>query len=152
MKYSDQLQAFLVFCSLLLFIGVVYSSCTQPSTGVNSISKHQAYNLQTVLNELEKYVLSVVGEPRVQEIILPNEFTDSNWSIKAAVCEAGGYDLNQYAGRPAFLTAYNLNETYFNEPLNVYVLTEGNQVICAYKAVRGSSSLAPGVFVIDALL
>jgi hypothetical protein len=133
----------------LLCIAVVYSACSRPSSSLNADLNPVEYNPRTVLDEIQSYGLSSVGVPLVQEITLPDEFTGPNWGIKADACEAGGYNLNPHAGQTAFLTEYNLTVTYRKEPLNVYILTQGSRVICAYIAVQNSSSIAPGVFAID---
>jgi hypothetical protein len=136
--------------TFLLYIAVICPACVHPSSSVNAVPNQVEYNPQTVLDEMQRFNLTGVGEPLVQSISLPDDFTDLNWGIKASACEAGGYDLSPYAGQTAFLTEYALSETYMNEPLKAYVISQGNQVICAYKAVSNSSSLAPGVFAIDA--
>jgi len=67
--------------------------------------------------------------------------------LKKIICEQGGYDLSAYAGKKVSLSCFPISEKYqLKEPLNVWVVSSGDKVVCVYKA--GSNSV-PGVFPVE---
>jgi len=131
----------LIFIGLLVVGGGIYYS---------TIKKVQEpVDRDIILSELKRLDIKIVSQPKQIELQLPLAFTDSNWSLKKAVCEEGEYDLSPYAGKSVLLTSYPILEKYENEPLDVWIVTIGDKIVCVYKAVREDSGLAPGVFPIS---
>lgn len=100
-----------------------------------------------ILLELQKLNITVVGNPKQIELQLPITLSDANWGLKKTVCEEGGYNLSAYAGQTVLLTQYLTDEVYGNtEPLNVWIVSSGAKIVCAYKTVAENSTIVPGVF------
>lgn len=107
----------------------------------------EAENKNIILSELEKLNIIIAGQPEQIKLKLPSILSDANWGLKKIVCEEGGYNLSAYAGQTVLLTQYLTNEVYGNtEPLNVWVISSGGQVVCVYKTVTENSTMEPGVF------
>lgn len=99
-----------------------------------------------ILSELDNLNIVTMGQPTQQEIMLPSDLSGANWGLKKTVCEQGGYDLSSFAGKSVLLTSYSIEEKYKNEPLEVWIITSGETIVCVYKAVGENSQLTPGVF------
>src|SRR3989338_1553456 len=110
-------------------------------------SDPKTVNSNIVLSALQRLNIEVTGQPKQVELELPSNLSDANWGMKKTVCEEGGYNLSAYAGKTLLFTSYPINEVWNNtEPLNVWVATSGDTLVCVYKAVRENSMVAPGIF------
>lgn len=100
------------------------------------------------LSELQRLNIQVTGGPLKQlQLDVPPVLSDANWGMKQLICKEGGYDLSAYAGKTLSYTCYPTNEIYANiDPLNVWIVSNGDEIVCIYKTVTESSGLAPGIF------
>jgi hypothetical protein len=109
-----------------------------------------ALDTDVILSELKRLNIEVTGSAKQIEIQLPTELTGPNWGFKKIICEEAGYDLSAYAGRKVLFTYFPINEKWnLKEPLNVWVISNGEKIICVYKTVREDSNLAPGIFPVE---
>lgn len=100
-----------------------------------------------LINDLLKKVEVEGKVMQSTKFTLPVTLTDANWGLKQIICQEGGYDLTPYAGKTVNAYSYPIREKYNGiEPLTLWVLNDGQKVICAYKAVRTGSQLTPGIF------
>jgi hypothetical protein len=127
----------------------MFLSCSNDQSGPGTGREVEEYSTQLALHEINKYDLHVQGGPEIERITLPKELVDANWSLKAVVCEKGGFNLRAYAGREVYRIAFDIRETCQGLPLTVYVLTIGRTCICAYKTFRGSDGPIPGVYALN---
>ncbi len=58
-------------------------------------------------------------------------------------------DLNKAAGKTVTFTSVALEEVCDAEPIAVWVVTDGDAVICAYFAVLPGSMVAPGLWAVN---
>jgi len=130
---------------LYLILLIVASFCFSCGDDDNAI---QEDCISEVINNYGLH-LEGDGDPVTEETTLPDQLTDANWGLKAIVCEQGGYDLNAYTGQRISLTKYRIIEICDGEPLYLWILTNEDECICAYKTVREDSSAAPGVFAVE---
>ena len=101
----------------------------------------------TVLLELRRLNIEVMGQSEQVEIELPPTLSGPNWGLKKALCEKGGYNLSASSGKKLLFTSYAINELWNNEePLDVRVVSNGHDIACVYKSVRGNSQVTPGIF------
>ena len=97
--------------------------------------------------ELERLNIQATGQFKQIQLELPSHLSDANWGMKKTICEEGGYNLSSYAGKTLLFTSYSINEVWNNtEPLNVWIATIGEKIVCVYKTVRENSMVAPGIF------
>lgn len=100
-----------------------------------------------ILSELQRLNMVTTGQPTQTEMQLPSDLSGPNWGLKAIVCQEGGYDIPAYAGKAVLLTSYPINQVYDGkEPLQVWVITSGNKIVCVYRSVREGSTLVSGIF------
>ncbi len=112
-----------------------------------TISSSGANDRSVILSELQRLNIEVTGASKQIELELPSVLSDANWGLKKIICEEGGYNLSAYAGKTILFTSYPINEVWNNtEPLNVWVATSEDKIVCVYKAVRENSMVAPGIF------
>ena len=102
-----------------------------------------------ILSEFERLKITTDGQPRQQKLTLPPDFIDASWGLAKNICEAGNYDISLYANKAILFTAYPISKKYQDEPLDAWVMTSGDKIICVYMAVRKDSKLAPGVFSVN---
>ena len=104
-------------------------------------------NENVILSELERLNIQTIGSSKQIQLKLPSMLSDANWEMKKIVCEEGGYDLSFYSNKTLLFTYYPINEVWDNtEPLNVWIVSDNDKVVCVYKAVREDSIVIPGIF------
>jgi len=101
-----------------------------------------------ILDELKALNIEVTGPVAQSEEELPLEFNGPFWGLLNNMCRDSGWDLSTYAGKKVLYSNYTIKDKYGNEPLDVWIISSGDKVICIYKSVREGSSLAPGLFVV----
>jgi hypothetical protein len=122
----------IILAVIIMYFGVVYSF---------------ALDINVILSELKRLNIKIMGPAKQIETQLPSELSDANWGLKKIICEQGGYNLSAYAGKKVSLTCFPISERYhFIEPLNVWVVSSGDKIVCVYKTVRENSNIIPGVF------
>lgn len=103
-----------------------------------------------IQKELNKVGIQTIGfNKQLLSFNLPETLSDANWGLKKIVCEEGGYDLAKYANQTVNMYSYRSNRYYENEQLNVWLVTNENEVICVYLTVGEASGLVPGVFSVN---
>jgi len=106
-----------------------------------------ALDNDVILSELKRLNIKITGPAKKIETELPTALSDANWGLKKTICEEGGYNLSDYAGEKVSLTCFPISERYnIIEPLNVWVVSSGDKIVCVYKKVREHSNMIPGVF------
>jgi hypothetical protein len=117
------------------------------------LSTFKFYNKQAATSStqlIDDVLKKVEVEGKVMQstkFTLPKTLADANWGLKQIICQEGGYDLTPYAGKTIDAYYYPIREKYNGiEPLSLWILNDGQKVICAYKAVRSGSQLTPGIF------
>ena len=134
----------IVFCAVFYFL---YKQRFLPANTQNKATNYIIENQNEIMSELKKLNITATGKPEQMELQLPEILSDDNWGVKKIACEEGGYNLSVYAGKTILLTKYSTNEIYDNaEPLDVWVVSSGEKVVCVYKTVVKNSNMAPGVF------
>jgi hypothetical protein len=104
-------------------------------------------NEAIIVAELHRLNIATVGAPEQVKIQLPSDLSGSNWELKASACQEGGYDLSAYAGKDVLLTSYPTNQWYNNtQPLQVWVITGGNNILCVYSSLMEGRTFTPGIF------
>ncbi|MCZ7397575.1 MAG: DUF4830 domain-containing protein [Candidatus Methanoperedens sp.] len=89
-----------------------------------------------VQEDLDKVGIRTSGFNKQLSVNLPETFSDANWGLKKIICEEGGYDLAKYANQAVNIYSYRSNRYYEKEQLNVWVITDENEVICMYLTVN----------------
>ncbi len=102
-----------------------------------------------IQEELAKVGIRTSGFNKQLSFNLPETLSDANWGLKKIICEEGGYDLAKYANQTVDFYSYSSNRYYENGRLNVWVITNENEVICVYLTVDESSGLIPGIFSVN---
>lgn len=128
----------LVLAGAILVIGI----CTW------GYRTHSTETDTPVLAELSRLDIHVTGGPVKQlQIELPADLSDADWGPKNTICAEGGYDLSRYANKTLLFTVYPTNQVWSRtDPLNVWVVTDGDTLVCVYRAVTEKSTAAPGIF------
>lgn len=103
----------------------------------------------TIIDELDKLKIQTTKFNKQFSMNLPEKLSDANWGLKKIICEEGGYDLAKHANQTVNLQSYRTNKYYQNEQLNVWIITNEDEVICVYLTVDEASTLAPGVFSVN---
>jgi len=130
------------------FAGAILAVVTIFMCGVCSY----ALDMDAIFLELKRLNIEVTGKAKQTEIQLPNELSGPNFGLKKTICEKGGYDLTTCAGKKALFTSFPIKEKWdskkpliwgftYKEPLNVWVVTCEEKIVCVYKAVRKGSGL-----------
>ncbi len=106
-----------------------------------------------ILSELQKLNIQAAGPATSLTISVPSDLSGPNWGMKKAVCQDGGYNLSTHAGKPLLFTSYPINEVGPGNsgPLNVWIISDQNQIVCVYKAVNQNSTLTPGIYSVKSL-
>ncbi|MCZ7362395.1 MAG: DUF4830 domain-containing protein [Candidatus Methanoperedens sp.] len=128
---------YLMFLSLISLVIIIGCVDTQPQKET------------LVQEELDKVGIRTSGFNKQLSVNLPETFSDANWGLKKIICEEGGYDLAKYANQAVNIYSYRSNRYYEKEQLNVWVITDENEVICMYLTVGESSGQVPGVFSVN---
>ncbi len=102
-----------------------------------------------ILEELKRLEIKIVGSAKRIEVQLPTVLIGPDLGLKKTICEQSGYDLSAYAGKKVLFTAFPISEEYTSEPLNVWVISFEDKIVCVYKTVREGSVLVPGIFAIE---
>jgi hypothetical protein len=105
-----------------------------------------ASSIDAVLQELKKLNIEVAGPAEQTEEQLPAEFSGPYWGLLKNICRDSGWDLAAYAGKKVLSTCFPIKEKYGDDPLNVWVISSGEKIVCVYKTVR---DLAPGIFPVE---
>jgi len=145
-KMSKYIKAVIIF---LLFglVAVIASYYFFATPHIQKLRIETTARVDAIVAELQKLNIVVTGPAKQIEIQVPNELSGPNWGLKKIICEEGGYNLSSCAGKKVLFTYFPINERWnLIEPLNVLVVSDGDKIICVYKAVREDSSVAPGVF------
>ena len=91
--------------------------------------------------------LTAEGFPQTLSDTLPATLaTDTNWGLKAAVCQQGGYDITPLAGKSICLLEQDITQRCQGNPASVSVLMDNGAVACIYKTVRKGFGATPGVY------
>ena len=91
--------------------------------------------------------LTSMGFPQTLNDTLPATLaTDTNWGLKATVCQEGGYDITPLAGKPICLLEQDITQRCQGNPASVSVLMNNGAVACIYKTVRKGFGATPGVY------
>ncbi len=84
--------------------------------------------------------VSTTGSPSVQTIDVPSALTGANWSAKALICQQGGWDLTQCAGKSATFTTFDSSTTSSSgKPMTIWVASIENTVCCLYAEETSSN-------------
>lgn len=86
----------------------------------------------------------------------PGTFDPDQIALYPEVCRKGGYELSSYLDQNLTFTGYQTdvlyrftrgmeNEVVKEEPLNVWVISADNKIVCIYLSVREDSTMAPGI-------
>jgi hypothetical protein len=87
------------------------------------------------------------GDSRMLSATLPAVLaTDSNWGLKARVCQEAGYDITALAGKTICLLGQDMNQLCQGIPSTAWVVMDNGAVACVYKTVRPELGTAPGVY------
>jgi hypothetical protein len=125
----------IILIVIIIFFGLVYLL---------------ALDIDVILSELKRLNIEVTGPVKQIETQLPTELSGPDWGLKKNICEQSGYNLSAYAGKNVSLACFPISERYdFKEPLNVWVVSSEDKIICVYKTVREDSDMAPGVFPVE---
>jgi hypothetical protein len=125
---------YLILSSLILLVIITGCVNTQPQKET------------LIQEELDKVGIQTSGFNKQLSLNLPETLSDANWGLKKIVCEEGGFDLAKYANQAVNIYSYRSNRYYENEQLNVWVVTNENEIVCVYLTVGETSGLVPGVF------
>ncbi len=133
---------------IIILVGIVsYFSFVKKSKPVVQQPTPTPESKNSVLSELQRLNIQVTGQEKQIELELPPILSDANWGMKKIICEEGGYNLSAYAGKTLLFTSYPINEVWNStEPLNVWIVTSGDKIVCVYKTVGENSNAAPGIF------
>jgi hypothetical protein len=99
-----------------------------------------------IISELKRLQITTVGSPRSVELLIPEVLSGPNWGLTKIICDEGGYDLSASTGKKMIFTAFPIREKWRDEPLDVWIITDQQKIVCVYKAVREGSNAAPGIF------
>ena len=113
--------------------------------------------VSSAVYELQKHSINTTGPEITSTLTLPSQLSGPNWGMKQAICQQGGYDLSSYAGKTVQLTQYPTDAIYrqvtrgqtSTEPLNVWIISGGEKVLCLFLTVRQGSMLIPGIFSVN---
>lgn len=103
-------------------------------------------DLEAARQALAALGITTVGELRTSTVAVSATLTDAQWSVKAEVCRAGGYDLTPVAGMTVCLVSQVITGMCQGSPVQVYVLMANGSVQCVYKALCPGSRITPGVY------
>ena len=103
-------------------------------------------DLEVARQALATLGIATVGDLRTSTVTLSATLTDAQWSVKAEVCRAGGYDLTPVAGMTVCLVSQVIIGMCQGNPVQVYVLMSNGSVQCVYKALCPGSRITPGVY------
>lgn len=147
-----------IFWSLGEFLPILTPT---PQTTSPSLHKITSPPLRETNKEevLQKLGIKATGFYR-EYTTRPDSFDPDQLALYPEVCRKGGYDLFTYLHQDLTFTGYRTdvvyqftrgmeNEVMKEEPLNVWVISSDNKIVCIYLSVREDSTMAPGIFSVN---
>jgi hypothetical protein len=102
-----------------------------------------------VVAELERLGVVPTADAKIYQYDIPEDLNEDGFYYYTPACEQGGYDLHPYAGKTITMTSVDIKGTCQGEKIEIWVLSEDDNIACAYLTMQENLGGAPGLWSVN---